>query len=122
MFALGEHIVERYRIQTRIGAGGMGVVYKAEDLKTHRPVALKMLTHLKGIDHVQRFRREFVCSPDSITLMTESGSLREAVERFERRLIEQALRECGGVKKTAEQLGMTRQGLFKKMEKYGIKA
>src|SRR5213593_1648903 len=52
--------ISHYRILKKLGAGGMGEVYLAEDLNLGRQVAVKVLTHeLTGNpEHLRRFERE----------------------------------------------------------------
>lgn len=61
--AIGSLLDGRYRIESLLGKGGFGVVYKATQLSTHQPVAIKVL-HPERIGggnaemEIARFQRE----------------------------------------------------------------
>jgi hypothetical protein len=59
-FTPGTTLIERYRIVSLLGRGGMGEVYRADDLKLGQPVALKFLPEALSTDGaaLARFHRE----------------------------------------------------------------
>ncbi len=59
-YPVGTLITERYRVERKVGAGGMGTVYAADDLTAGRKVAVKVLSRMYSRDQrvVERFQRE----------------------------------------------------------------
>ena len=56
---IGTLLNNRYRVDAKLGEGGMGVVYKAQDTLLDRPVAIKTLSpHLLGEEGLKRLLRE----------------------------------------------------------------
>jgi serine/threonine protein kinase/tetratricopeptide (TPR) repeat protein len=123
-------VINHYRIVEKIGAGGMGEVYLAEDTKLNRRVALKFLAAhlLSNSDCVARFKREAQAAaklnhPNIVTIyevselngrpffameLVEGQSLRELTRAKElpiERVIELAIQICEGLHK-AHQSGI----------------
>lgn len=103
---LGTVVGHRFEIVSRIGAGGMGVVYKARQLGMDRWVAVKLL--LKELAHddkvVKRFKVEALAAsrlthPNTIRIydfgQTEDANLYIAMEFLEGQSLERALRRGG---------------------------
>src|SRR5512146_293744 len=59
-FGLAGHTLDHFQVGEVLGAGGMGVVYRAQDLRLGRDVALKLLPPHLGLDPAarRRFLRE----------------------------------------------------------------
>jgi len=105
---IGKLVQGRFRVLEKLGAGGMGVVYKAEQVAMRRPVALKMLHPqlVQDAEVVTRFENEAAaCSklthPNTITVhdfgQAEDGSLFIAMEYVSGSSLEQVLRESGAL-------------------------
>ena len=102
-YSVGDHIANRYLLETRIGVGGMGVVYKAHDQLTDEHVALKFmhpraLRTQKGQQHfikeaqiARRLRHENIVAVHDVST-TPEGVLYLSMELLEGRSLRQLLR------------------------------
>ena len=57
-FATGTVLAYRYRVVAQLGRGGMGDIYRADDLKLNQSVALKFLSRVAGTADLVRFSSE----------------------------------------------------------------
>ena len=81
---IGETVAARFRIDAKLGEGGMGAVYRATDLTLQRDVALKVILHLDDDRErpVERFLREAkiiaqLSSNPNIVSIFDVGTLRD---------------------------------------------
>jgi serine/threonine protein kinase len=99
--------VANYRIDDRLGEGGMGVVYKAIDLNLDRPVALKFLSAELGRDPglIQRFQSEARSQANLnhtniatlYNFINVDGNWLIAMEYIDGETLEQAVRRAGAM-------------------------
>jgi len=105
---LGQLILGRYHVLSKLGEGGMGAVYLAEQVSVHRRVALKMLHPMFARDDqfVGRFRQEarLVASLSNRFVQTvydfdqaENGSLFMVMEYLEGRTLGDVIRADGAL-------------------------
>jgi predicted Ser/Thr protein kinase len=66
----GDVIGENFCIERKLGAGGMGVVYLARDLRLHRRIALKLHGHRDSAERIEREARTLaqLADPNVVTI------------------------------------------------------
>ncbi len=101
--SVAEEIPKRYTQLSRLGAGGVGVVFKAHDTYLNKPVAIKMLlVPMLSNEMVARFQREaktasLLNHPNIITVLdfgvTESGKPYMVMEFVEGKTLDELIEE-----------------------------
>jgi len=105
---IGQNLLDQFKIEEKIGAGGMGSVYRARQTTLHRDVAIKILHPelADNADAVRRFKREArVCTaldhPNVVRVFLfgqlEDGSLYIVMEYLDGRSLLEVLRREGAL-------------------------
>ncbi len=104
---IGQMVGDRFMVKRKIGEGGMGIVYEADQIAIDRIVALKVLHPNLSDDTVYaRFRNEAAASsrlshPNTITVFdfgkTEQGSLYIAMEFVSGKSLDDEIEENGAM-------------------------
>jgi len=105
---IGQNLLDQFKIEEKIGAGGMGSVYRARQTTLHRDVAIKILHPelADNADAVRRFKREArVCTaldhPNVVRVFLfgqlEDGSLYIVMEFLDGRSLLEVLRREGAL-------------------------
>jgi len=116
-----QRVLSHYRIEERIGGGGMGVIYRAVDTRLERVVAVKFLTaRLTGNEQaMERFLQEAraasaIDHPNICTIYeideTEDGELYLVMAYYEGKTLSDLIRERGPLP-LDESIDLTRQVL-----------
>ena len=101
---IGQEIQGRFRITAKIGEGGMGAVYRGEQISMHRPVAVKTLLRqlVKDEKFVRRFQNEALAvsklaHPNTIRIIDfgqlDEGTFYIVMELLVGRPLQRAFRE-----------------------------
>ena len=104
---IGKIVSRRFRVEDVIGRGGMAIVYRAYDLKSHQTVALKVLReeYEEDPEYRERFKREAeVCRklghPNVVNLI-DSGMVGGisfiAIEYVDGKTLKELIAESGGI-------------------------
>lgn len=105
---IGTVIADRYRVDERLGVGGMGAVYRAEHVLMKKPVAVKVLHREMTVlgEVVKRFEREAVAAGriehPNVTVATDFGKLPDGsfylvLEYVPGRSLTRAMKEDGAM-------------------------
>jgi len=107
----GQQVANKYRLGELLGSGGMGAVYKAQDIQLHRPVAVKVMRPANPVsalelqDYTQRFQEEALRLanlkhqgiPHIYEYFEEAGRWFLVMEFIEGNTLKEYLERCGGL-------------------------